>query len=174
MKMNLLWGYVAGLLTLPLLAYAVAYSGRFPVATASRPLPLEVSLAKTALHYASHRQAPTLVPVVANASELAAAAKNYRAECAFCHGLPGQPKPAVAAGMFPPPPQFFQKVDDDAAGVIFWRIKNGIRLTGMPAFAPSLTDTEIWQESLLLQQAKQLPAAASAQLSCQVPGAGCQ
>ena len=156
--------YVLGVVTLPVLAYAVAYSGHFPVATDSPPLPLEVSLADTALHYASHRQAPSQVPVAANEANLTAAAKLYGEECAFCHGLPGEPEPNAAKGMFPPPPQFFTKVDDDAAGVIYWRIKNGIRLTGMPGFGVTLRDQQIWEEAVLLPQAQHLPAAAQAAL----------
>lgn len=156
--------YVLGLMTLPVLAYAVAYSGHFPVATASRPLPLEVSLADAALHYASHRQAPSLVPVTAAEVDFTAAARTYATECAFCHGLPREPKPHAATGMFPPPPQFFTKIDDDAAGVIYWRIKNGIRLTGMPGFDGLLNDQQLWGEALLLQQAAHLPAAAQMEL----------
>jgi hypothetical protein len=55
--------------------------------------------------------------------------------CAMCHGLPQQPTPVVAKGMFPKPPQLFQAdemVADDPPGVTYWKVKNGIRLTGMP------------------------------------------
>lgn len=157
--------FLLGLVTLPIIAYAWAYSGYFPVATNSPPLPFEVSLADTALHYTSHRQAPDFVPMLATPDNVIAGAKLYVTECAFCHGLPGRPKPNAAVGMFPPPPQFFTKVDDDPAAVIFWRIKNGIRLTGMPAFAPTLDDDQIWQEALFLQRVKTLPAAAQSALS---------
>ncbi|MGH9520706.1 MAG: c-type cytochrome [Terriglobales bacterium] len=161
--------FLLGLVALPVVAYIWAYSGHFPVAAASRPLPFEVSLANTALHYASHRQAPHEVPVVPSAENLTAAAKLYVTECAFCHGLANQSKPNAAVGMFPPPPQFFTKVDDDPAGVIFWRIKNGIRLTGMPAFAPTLTDEQIWQEALFLQRVKTLPPLARSALATAEP-----
>lgn len=158
--MKFLLGMVAGWAALLVAVYLWAYSGRFPVATSSQPLPLEVSLAGTALHYASHRLAPKDVPNEASASDLTAAASNYASDCAFCHGLAGRPVPVAATGMFPPPPQLFTKVDDDPAGVTFWRIKNGIRLTGMPAFGPSLSDQQIWQLTFFLAQAKSLPPAA--------------
>ena len=165
MKIKIAIAYLVGLITLPLLAYIIAYSGYFPVATDSHPLPLEVSLANRALHFATLRGAPKVVPVHADEANLTSAAKIYSTECAFCHGLPNQPKPHAAEGMFPPPPQFFVDIDDDPAGNVFWRIKNGIRLTGMPAFAPSLSDEQIWTVALMLNNAKHLPPAAQTELT---------
>jgi thiosulfate dehydrogenase len=49
-------------------------------------------------------------------------------------------------------------VSDDDAGETYWKVANGIRLTGMPAFDHVLTDTEMWQVSLLVKNAdQQLP-----------------
>jgi mono/diheme cytochrome c family protein len=49
-------------------------------------------------------------------------------------------------------------VSDDDAGESYWKVANGIRLTGMPAFDHVLTDTEMWQVTLLLKNAdQQLP-----------------
>ena len=60
--------------------------------------------------------------------------------------------------MYPPPPQLFQGhgVTDDPAGETYWKVTNGIRLTGMPAYG-SLGDTERWQMSLMLANADKLP-----------------
>lgn len=44
-------------------------------------------------------------------------------------------------------------VSADAPGVSFWKIKNGIRLTGMASFKHILSDTQIWQVALLLHEA---------------------
>jgi mono/diheme cytochrome c family protein len=52
-------------------------------------------------------------------------------------------------------------VSDDPPGETYWKVANGIRLTGMPAFKDVLTETEMWQVSLLLANAdKPLPPAA--------------
>jgi mono/diheme cytochrome c family protein len=49
-------------------------------------------------------------------------------------------------------------VSDDPAGETYWKVANGIRLTGMPAFKKTLTDTQMWQVTLLLKNAdQQLP-----------------
>jgi len=85
----------------------------------------------------------------------------YQAQCAVCHGSLGQPESAIAKGMFPRPPQLLppkKGVTDDPIGEIYWKAKNGIRLTGMPGYSESLTDSELWQVSLVLLHAHDLPA----------------
>jgi thiosulfate dehydrogenase len=74
---------------------------------------------------------------------------------------------AIAKGMFPKVPQLFHGtgVTDDPVGETFWKVQNGIRLTGMPAFKGSLSDEEMWQVSQLLAQADKLPDSAKAELS---------
>jgi mono/diheme cytochrome c family protein len=44
-------------------------------------------------------------------------------------------------------------VSDDPPGETYWKIQNGIRLTGMPAFNKTLDQTQIWQVTILLANA---------------------
>lgn len=83
----------------------------------------------------------------------------YKGQCAVCHGLPGAANTAIAAGMFPHPPQLFQGkgVTDDEPGETYWKVANGIRLTGMPGFRSTLKDDQLWQVSLVLAKANELP-----------------
>ena len=54
-------------------------------------------------------------------------------------------------------------VSDDQPGETYWKVANGIRLTGMPRYKELLTETQMWQVSLLLANAdKPLPPAAVA------------
>jgi len=48
-------------------------------------------------------------------------------------------------------------VTDDPVGETYWKTKNGIRMTGMPAFRKVLSEIEIWQVSLLLRHADEIP-----------------
>ena len=99
-------------------------------------------------------------PIAQDEANLLAGAKVYRAQCGVCHGLPHQPPSAIASGMFPRPPQLFMPgkgVTDDPVGETHWKVKNGIRLSGMPGFTDALSDAEMWQVSLLLLKADQLP-----------------
>ena len=51
-----------------------------------------------------------------------------------------------------------QGVTNDPVGVTYWKVANGIRLTGMPGFNGSLSTDQMWQVSLLLANANKLPA----------------
>ena len=158
---GLIVGFVAGIIIIPLIALVGIRLGYAPVATASPPLPLEKWLAHTALKAAVARQAPTQCPIEASETNLLAGAKVYLENCAMCHGTVGQGKTPFAKGMYPPPPQLFQGtgVTDDPVEHTYWKAANGIRLTGMPAFGPSLSQTQLWQVSQLLANAHHLSAA---------------
>jgi thiosulfate dehydrogenase len=143
------------------LAAAWLYLTRFmPVAAQGGPIPLERLLASTALQNAMvNDAAKTPPPIPATEANLLAGASVYRTHCDICHGLPQRKASAIASGMFPRPPQLFsgRGVTDDPPGETHWKVANGIRLTGMPGFAGKLTGDEIWQVSLLLAHAKELP-----------------
>jgi mono/diheme cytochrome c family protein len=84
----------------------------------------------------------------------------YVENCAFCHGFPDQAASNAAKGMFPLPPQLLshdEMVTDDPVGATYWKVSNGIRLTGMPGFNDILTPTQMWQISEMLAHADKLP-----------------
>ena len=157
---TLLLGFVLGIVLVFGGAYLYFSQGLAPVATSAAPMPFEAKMANMALHARIAKEAPSGVPVPADETNLMAGAQVYREQCAVCHGLTGRPETATAKGMFPKPPQFFQGhgVTDDPAGETYWKVKNGIRLTGMPGFGSSLSDQQLWQVSLLLAHADKLPA----------------
>ena len=164
--MKFLVGLILGLAIIPAGLYFYFSTGSAPVATSAQAMPFEKRLAKMALDARIKKEAPTTASLPVNDANLTAGAQVYQQQCAVCHGLPGQQASAIAKGMFPKPPQLFhgKGVTDDPAGETYWKAANGIRLTGMPAFKSSLSDTELWQVSLLLANADKLPAAAQAAL----------
>jgi thiosulfate dehydrogenase len=162
-----LLGLIIGLLLLPVGAYLWFTHGRPPVAAADKPLPLEEIITEVPLHARISREMPQKAPIEANEATFVAGARIYRDQCAFCHGLSGSPS-QVGKNMFPDAPPLWEKhhdtvvgVSDDPPGETYWKVANGIRLTGMPAYKGALTETEMWQVSLLLANAdKPLPPAA--------------
>jgi mono/diheme cytochrome c family protein len=121
-------------------------------------MPFEKSLAHMALKARIQKEAPQSSPISASDDNLAAGAHAYRENCALCHGLPGQADTPTAKGMYPTPPHLFKGVGvtDDPPGVTYWKVANGIRLTGMPAYRLALNETQLWQISLLLAHADKL------------------
>ncbi len=162
-------GFVVGVLVVLAVEYLFLTRGGLPAAAANaKPLPFERFMAGRALHVAIAKDADKPSPLPPDEANLAAGAKVYRAQCLVCHGAIDQKQPdAIARGMFPRPPQLLpprKGVTDDPVGETFWKVKNGIRLTGMPAFEGSLSESEMWQVSLLLLKADQLPDSAKSQL----------
>lgn len=153
-------GFIIGLIVIPIAAWAYLKFGYAPVATSAPPMPFETYFAHMALNARVFKDAPQNDPVPANESNYMAGAMFYREDCAVCHGLPDQPKTAIANGMFPKPPQLFhgKGVSDDPPGETYWKIRNGIRLSGMPGYQNALTDEQMWQIADLLANSDKLPA----------------
>src|SRR6476660_197969 len=130
---TLFLGFVLGIVLLIAGAYLYFSLGYAPVATSAPPLPFEKQMASMALHARIAKEAPSGVPVPADEKNLIAGAQLYRDNCGVCHGSPGLPETAITKGMFPKPPLLLQGhgVTDDPAGETYWKVKNGIRLTGM-------------------------------------------
>lgn len=71
-------------------------------------------------------------------------AQNYQAMCTSCHTAPGEQPTVQNQGLNPHPPDLTKLSDELTPGEAFWVIKNGVKMTGMPAFGPTHEDTELW------------------------------
>jgi thiosulfate dehydrogenase len=162
MKQVLLGIVIGAVLVLAAQAAFVTLGG-MPVATRGGPLPLERQLAGWAVDRAVGKDEDLPSPLPPDEKNLAAGADVYRTHCAVCHGALGEPKRGpIPSGMYPRPPPLLppgKGVTDDPVGETHWKVKNGIRLTGMPGFEGALTEEQLWQVSLLLLKADQLPEA---------------
>src|ERR1700680_2889821 len=155
-----IFGFIAALVLIAASGLGFVALGLAPVATASAPLPFEKLITGMALNARVNREAPKSSPIPASDEAYAAGAKNYRKNCAVGQGLPVQDQTADAKGDIPIPPELFkgEGVTNDPVGVTYWKVANGIRLTGMPGFNGSLSTDQMWQVSLLLANANKLPA----------------
>jgi thiosulfate dehydrogenase len=158
------FGILATLIVAALAAYAAVISGVIPANADGPPLPLEKWAASTSLRATFEREAPKGAnPVALTDANLIAGVKLYADNCSFCHGTAKGAASAtsLAKGEYPPPPQLATDgVEDDPQGYSFWKIKHGIRLTGMPAWKDALTDQQIWTLALFLNHMDKLPTAA--------------
>src|ERR1700675_1534274 len=129
-------------------------------------MPFESYLARKAQHLRIDKEMPKISPVQPSEANYISGAELYKQHCAVCHGVPDSGKTAIATGMYPRPPQLFKGkgVTDDEPGESYWKIFNGIRLSGMPGFSKSLSETQMWQLALLVANADKLPTSAKAVL----------
>lgn len=167
MLKGLILGILLGVLLVAGCGYYYFSSGQAPVATSAPPMPMEKRFARMGLHAYLDKLPHPAPQVPADETNLMTGAKVYKEHCAVCHGLPGEPKTAVAQGMYPAPPQLFHGtgVTDDEAWESYWKVENGIRMTGMPGFKGQLTETQIWQVSVLVKNADKISEAVKKELS---------
>jgi mono/diheme cytochrome c family protein len=173
-----LFGIVMGVLLVPLGVLTWFHFGKVPVAVADQPLPQERLITSVPLNARIDRELIKTPPVQASEETFIAGAQIYRDECAACHGFHGKPS-SFGGHMFPGAPPLWEKhhnsdvvgVSDDEPGETYWKVANGIRLTGMPSYKEVLTETQMWQVSQLLANAdKPLPPAAVEILKGEQPG----
>lgn len=167
MLKGLILGVLLGILLIACGVYLYFSTGRAPIATTDPPMPFEMKMAHMAIDARVAKQGTPNSPVPADEKSFLSGAETYKQSCAVCHGLPDQEKTTIAAGMYPPPPQLFHGtgVSDDPVSETYWKVENGIRLTGMPGFQGRLTETHIWEVSVLLANSDKIPASVKAALT---------
>src|SRR5467141_3209828 len=178
MLKGLILGTLLGIVLIAGGVYFYFSSGHAPVATSAPPIPFEKTLTRVGLHSYLDKLPHPAPQVAADEANLISGAKVYKEHCAVCHGLPNEPKTAVAQGMYPAPPQLFHGtgVTDDDAWESYWKVENGIRMSGMPSFKGQLTETQIWQVAVLVKNADKITepvkkelAGASTPMSIAIP-----
>ena len=159
-----LLGVLATIVATAVCSYIVLSSGLVPANADAEPGWLEIWAADTSLEATLDREAPKGAnPVALTGDNLVAGVELYGRHCAICHGTAQGSASAspVAKGLYPQPPQLATDgVEDDPEGFSFWRIKHGIRWTGMPSWGNTLTDEQIWTIALFLKHMNKLPSAA--------------
>jgi thiosulfate dehydrogenase len=159
-------GFVIGVLVgVALVAGSIYYyfvSGMAPAAVADPPMMMERKMANRSLDAHIEKANIPAPPIQPSEDNYVAGAKIYMNDCAGCHGLPNQPPPEIAGNFFPDATLMFKGkgVTDDPPQESYWKIKNGIRLTGMPTFKGILDDTQTWQMALFVANADKLPDSA--------------
>jgi len=76
-------------------------------------------------------------------ARIAAGAVNYSAMCTDCHLAPGMTDAEIRPGLYPMPPDLTRLGAEDARRT-FWIVKHGIKMSAMPAWGKTHTDTQIW------------------------------
>lgn len=93
----------------------------------------------------------------------------FRRHCVQCHGGPGVAPEGFALGLTPSAANLVHTAREWQSAELFWTIKYGIKMTGMPAWAFRLSDDEIWAIVALLRMLPRLSPADYAALSARVP-----
>ena len=81
----------------------------------------------------------------------------YEAHCVACHGAAGVARQRWASGMEPQPPYLLDATQKFTPAELFWIVRNGIKMTGMPSWKDSLTDAQVWEVVAWLEASRRLP-----------------
>jgi mono/diheme cytochrome c family protein len=148
-------------------ALVVAFTGAINVAASQGRLPgVDWYLEITSDHSIEAR-AEDITPPAFNDAMRREGLEHYHEMCVGCHGAPGIDPDEIGQGLNPPPPDLTIPRDEPAED--FWVVKNGIRMTGMPAFGATHSDEAIWNITAFLQE---LPTLTADQYAQQVAAQG--
>ncbi|MCF6336702.1 MAG: cytochrome c [Gammaproteobacteria bacterium] len=138
-----------------LMTLLVIYTGAFNVATTwEDPAPVSWVLETTRENSIETRAASIVVPPTKGDKQIDSGFRSYREMCAMCHTPPGGTDSPITKGMNPSPPDLAKSAEHMSAAELFWATKNGIRMTGMPAWGVTHKDGELWD---IIAFVKKLP-----------------
>lgn len=143
------------------IAGALLVISQFTMSALPEPNSMENYLATSARHLLLRRGSREAIPPgPANLSaSIEEGDKLYGTDCAACHGLDGHKPTDAGRWMYPRAADLASReVQHYSDRELFWIVRNGIRLSGMPAFGKVETDEHIWN---LVNYIRTLPAASN-------------
>jgi mono/diheme cytochrome c family protein len=79
--------------------------------------------------------------------------RSYHGLCSLCHSGPGLEAGPIRQGLNPKPPELSSEVVQRRSNEeLFWIVKHGIKMSGMPAFGPTHDDRELLQIVAFVRQ----------------------
>jgi mono/diheme cytochrome c family protein len=128
-------------------AGAILFASQFNLSALPEPGRAETYLATRTKRWLVSRSARAPLPpgLPYDNSSVAIGAMQFRGECAQCHGIDGRTPSDIGRSMYPRTLDLGSRdVEQWSDAEVFWIIKNGIRLSGMPGFGKIHTDEQIW------------------------------
>lgn len=104
------------------------------------------------------------VPPLDEPESIARGLALYRDHCTDCHGAPGVSPAAFALGLNPPPANLVHTARNWSPRELYWVVRHGIRMTGMPAWRHRLSEGETWAIVAFLERLPELTPQAYAAL----------
>jgi mono/diheme cytochrome c family protein len=123
----------------------------------AKPTWIETELATLSRKLALGRQDDVKNPYPATPARLAAAHQLFHDQCALCHNDNGDGHTKIGQALYPKTPDLRGLTQNKSDGELFFSIRNGIRLSGMPAWSSQDSDEQIWDLVSLIRTMKLHP-----------------
>lgn len=148
-----LYSVFGTLLAVAAVLLIVMFTGAYDVAATTPHTPL-TRWALGRLQHASVAARATEVrgTLPTDPAALREGVEHYQEMCVTCHGAPGVLRGEIGQGMNPEPPDLSEEAEDWSDAELFWIVKHGIKLAGMPAFGPTHSEEQIWDIVAFVRQ----------------------
>jgi mono/diheme cytochrome c family protein len=107
-------------------------------------------------HSVAARAATVNAPMQFTGKQVADGFSEFDGMCVACHGAPGVERGEVGKGLNPRPPDLAKASESWSTAELFWIVKHGVKMTGMPAFGPTHSDERLWTIVAFLKQLPRL------------------
>ncbi len=163
--MRILKTALAAYLVLGLAAVILVISGVYNVAATSPHWPLTMWVMENARIQSIKEHAAGIQEPIGlyDPAKVAMGTSHFAAHCAVCHGAPGVPRNDIAEGMYPQPPDLALSAKLYNSAQLFWILKHGIKMTGMPNWSDH-GDDELWATVAFVKQLPGMTAQQNGQL----------
>jgi mono/diheme cytochrome c family protein len=127
-------------------ATVFVYSGLYDIAATQQHTAPVFWVLKTTMRRAvgPHAREVVHVPPLDDPARIAHGRVLFQTHCMRCHGAPGLPPEPFALGLRPAPANLANTGIEWPPAHLYWTIKHGLKLTGMPAWQFRLREDELW------------------------------
>lgn len=137
----------------------VMYSGVVNIAATNPHNPITAMVLSTTMDNSVRAHAKGITaPSLEDEQMIMEGFRHYREMCVGCHLAPGIDSSEIRTGLMPTPPRLQEAAEEWQPAELFWVIKNGVKMTGMPAWGPTHSDEKIWAIVAFLEKLPDMSA----------------
>lgn len=171
--MNCVRGVIGVIIILVAIGFIVMYSGAINVAATEPHSAITRYVLSTTMDNSVRSHAKGIeVPPLDNQEMIMEGFRHYREMCVMCHLAPGVKATEIHKGLTPEPPELHEGLDEWRPNELFWIVKHGVKMTGMPAWGPTHSDQKIWAIVAFLEKLPHMNAAQYKEMDKQAGPAG--
>lgn len=141
---GILTGVVVALVVLFAVGLIVIYTGGYNVAASAGHSAFGRWVLSTTMHNSVRGRAAGIDAPPFTDAMAASGAGDYKNMCEHCHAGPGVDRAEWAEGILPHPPELTDAAAEWESEEIFWIVRHGIKMSGMPAFGPTHDEETLW------------------------------
>ncbi len=155
--MKAFWTLVTILVMIAAMGAAYLFFGLYDVSAFRKEGTIQGWMLSSIRERSIRYHAGTIIsPDLGDSSLIATGYDHFKEMCIICHGEPGENSSEISRGLNPEAPELPKTTGQWSDAELFWILKNGIKMTGMPAFGETHTDDQIWAMVAFVRQLQKM------------------